>query len=47
MTSAAGGFGLCGVPELPIATIRDSGVKDLTVAPNDAGVDDFGLGVLL
>jgi 3-oxoacid CoA-transferase subunit A len=47
MTIAAGGFGLCGIPELLIAALRDSGVKDLTVASNNAGVDDFGLGVLL
>lgn len=47
MTIAAGGFGLCGIPELLIGAIRDSGVKDLTVASNNAGVDDFGLGVLL
>ncbi len=47
MTIAAGGFGLCGIPELLIAAIRDSGVKDLTVASNNAGVDDFGLGLLL
>ena len=47
MTIAAGGFGLCGIPELLIAAIRDAGVKDLTVASNNAGVDDFGLGVLL
>jgi 3-oxoacid CoA-transferase subunit A len=47
MTIAAGGFGLCGIPELLIAAIRDSGVKDLTVASNNAGVDNFGLGVLL
>ncbi|MEM9145233.1 MAG: CoA transferase subunit A [Pseudomonadota bacterium] len=44
---AAGGFGLCGIPENLIAAIRDSGVKDLTVASNNAGVDDFGLGLLL
>ena len=43
----AGGFGLCGIPELLIAAIRDAGTKDLTVASNNAGVDDFGLGVLL
>ncbi|MEO8530648.1 MAG: CoA-transferase, partial [Deltaproteobacteria bacterium] len=43
---AAGGFGLCGIPELLIAAIRDSGVKNLTVASNNAGVDDFGLGLL-
>ncbi len=47
MLIAAGGFGLCGIPENLIAAIRDSGVKDLTVASNNAGVDDFGLGVLL
>jgi 3-oxoacid CoA-transferase subunit A len=47
MTIAAGGFGLCGIPENLIAAIRDSGVKELTVASNNAGVDDFGLGVLL
>ncbi|PVH28991.1 CoA transferase subunit A [Pararhodobacter oceanensis] len=47
MTIAAGGFGLCGIPELLIAAIRDIGTKDLTVASNNAGVDDFGLGVLL
>ena len=47
MTIAAGGFGLCGIPELLIAAIRDSGVKGLTVASNNAGVDDFGLGLLL
>ena len=47
MLIAAGGFGLCGIPENLIAAIRDSGVKNLTVASNNAGVDDFGLGVLL
>lgn len=47
MFIAAGGFGLCGIPELLISAIRDAGVKDLTVASNNAGVDDFGLGVLL
>ncbi len=47
MTIAAGGFGLCGIPELLIAAIRDAGVRDLTVASNNAGVDDFGLGLLL
>ena len=47
MLVAAGGFGLCGIPELLIAAIRDAGTKDLTVASNNAGVDDFGLGVLL
>jgi len=47
MFIAAGGFGLCGIPENLIAAIRDAGTKDLTVASNNAGVDDFGLGVLL
>jgi 3-oxoacid CoA-transferase subunit A len=47
MTIMAGGFGLCGIPELLIAAIRDSGVKDLTVVSNNCGVDGFGLGVLL
>jgi len=47
MTIAAGGFGLCGIPENLIAAIRDSGVKDLTIYSNNAGVDEFGLGVLL
>jgi 3-oxoacid CoA-transferase subunit A len=47
MTIAAGGFGLCGIPENLIAALRDSGVKGLTVASNNAGVDDFGLGLLL
>ncbi|MEL6280347.1 MAG: CoA transferase subunit A, partial [Pseudomonadota bacterium] len=47
MFIAAGGFGLCGIPELLIAAIRDAGTKDLTIASNNAGVDDFGLGLLL
>ena len=47
MVIAAGGFGLCGIPELSIAAIRASGVKDLTVYSNNAGVDGFGLGILL
>ena len=47
MLIAAGGFGLCGIPELLIAAIRDAGIKDLTFASNNAGVDDFGLGMLL
>jgi 3-oxoacid CoA-transferase subunit A len=47
MFIASGGFGLCGIPELLIAAIRDSGVKNLTVASNNAGVDGFGLGQLL
>jgi len=47
MTIMAGGFGLCGIPEHLITAIRDSGVKDLTFISNNAGVDDFGLGLLL
>ena len=47
MTIMAGGFGLCGIPELLIAAIRDAGVKHLTVISNNCGVDGFGLGVLL
>jgi len=47
MTIMAGGFGLCGIPELLIAALRASGVKDLTFISNNAGVDDFGLGLLL
>ena len=46
MTIAAGGFGLCGIPENLIAAIKSSGVKELTIASNNAGVDDFGLGLL-
>ena len=44
---AVGGFGLCGIPEALIDAVRDSGVKNLTVISNNAGVDDFGLGKLL
>ncbi len=44
---AAGGFGLCGIPELLIDAIVESGVKDLTIASNNCGVDGFGLGKLL
>ncbi len=47
MVIAAGGFGLCGIPELLIAAIRDVGTGNLTVASNNAGVDGFGLGQLL
>jgi 3-oxoacid CoA-transferase subunit A len=47
MTLAIGGFGLCGIPEALIAALRDSGARDLTVASNNAGVDDAGLGLLL
>ncbi|GHC11502.1 3-oxoacid CoA-transferase subunit A [Gemmobacter caeni] len=47
MTMAAGGFGLCGIPELLIDAIKAAGTKDITIASNNCGVDDFGLGVLL
>lgn len=47
MTIMAGGFGLCGIPENLILALRDSGVRNLTVISNNAGVDDFGLGLLL
>ena len=47
MFIAAGGFGLCGIPENLIQAIVDAGTKDLTIASNNAGVDDFGLGLLL
>jgi 3-oxoacid CoA-transferase subunit A len=47
MTLAVGGFGLCGIPELLLAALRDSGAKGLTVASNNAGIDDVGLGQLL
>ncbi len=47
MTLMAGGFGLCGIPELSIAALVRAGVKDLTVISNNAGVDGFGLGQLL
>lgn len=47
MFIASGGFGLCGIPELLIDGIREAGTKDLTVASNNAGIDDFGLGKLL
>ncbi len=47
MTIVAGGFGLCGIPENLIAALRDSGVSGLTVISNNAGTDDFGLGLLL
>jgi acyl CoA:acetate/3-ketoacid CoA transferase alpha subunit len=47
MTIAAGGFGLCGIPENLIAALHESGVKDLTIVGNNAGVDGFGMGVLL
>ncbi len=47
MTYLVGGFGLCGIPENCIAALRDSGVKNITCVSNNAGVDDFGLGLLL
>ena len=47
MTVMVGGFGLCGIPEHLIVALRDSGVKNLTCISNNAGVDDFGLGLLL
>lgn len=47
MFIASGGFGLCGIPELLIQAIKEAGTKDLTFASNNAGVDDFGIGILL
>ena len=47
MFIAAGGFGLCGIPELLLDAILEEGTKDLTFASNNAGVDDFGIGILL
>jgi 3-oxoacid CoA-transferase subunit A len=47
MTIMAGGFGLCGIPETLIEAIRESGVKNLTIVSNNAGVDGIGLGLLL
>ena len=47
MTIAVGGFGLCGIPEQLIGALRDSGKKNLTAISNNAGVDGFGLGLLL
>ena len=47
MKIAAGGFGLCGIPEELINALKLSGVKNLTIASNNAGVDDFGIGLLL
>lgn len=47
MLIAAGGFGLCGIPELLLAAIKKAGTKNLTFASNNAGVDDFGIGILL
>ena len=47
MTIMAGGFGLCGIPENLIVALRDSGAKNITAVSNNAGIDDFGLGLLL
>ena len=47
MMVMSGGFGLCGIPSLLVEAIRESGVKDLTVVSNNAGIDDAGLGLLL
>ncbi len=47
MTLMVGGFGLCGIPENAIQALVKSGVKNLTCISNNAGVDDFGLGILL
>ena len=47
MTIMSGGFGLCGIPEVLIGAIKESGVKGLTVISNNAGVDDISLGILL
>jgi 3-oxoacid CoA-transferase subunit A len=47
MKLAVGGFGLCGIPEALINALRESGVKELTIASNNAGIDNFGLGLLL
>ena len=47
MTIMAGGFGLCGIPDTLIQAIRESGVKNLTVVSNNAGIDGAGLGILL
>src|ERR671923_2731330 len=46
-TILMGGFGLCGIPENLIAAVRRKGTKNLTIVSNNAGVDDFGIGVLL
>jgi len=47
MLLAIGGFGLCGIPEILIAALRETGVRNLTIASNNAGIDHWGLGVLL
>ncbi|MGC1620181.1 MAG: CoA transferase subunit A, partial [Candidatus Acidiferrum sp.] len=46
-TILMGGFGLCGIPENLIAAVRRKGTKDLTIVSNNAGIDDFGIGLLL
>ena len=47
MLLAIGGFGLCGIPEALIAALRDTGARDLTIASNNAGIDQWGIGLLL
>ena len=47
MTIASGGFGLCGIPELLISAIRTAGTREIVIASNNCGIDDFGLGILL
>jgi 3-oxoacid CoA-transferase subunit A len=47
MLLAIGGFGLCGIPEVLIAALRDTGVRNLTIASNNAGIDQWGIGCLL
>ncbi len=46
-TIMIGGFGLCGIPENLISALRERGIRDLTIISNNAGIDDFGIGVLL
>src|SRR6202011_630836 len=47
VTILMGGFGLCGIPENLIAAVRRKGTKNLTIVSNNAGIDDFGIGILL
>ena len=47
MLLAIGGFGLCGIPEALIAALRDTGARNLTIASNNAGIDNYGIGLLL
>src|ERR1700733_16195994 len=47
MLLAIGGFGLCGIPEALIAALRDTGARNLTIASNNAGIDNWGIGLLL